>query len=207
MNKKRLLIIFVKNPELGKCKTRLAATIGDQKALNFYKNMLIRTKEVSEKVEADKAIYYSSFIDDNDLWSNEPPVYKFLQNQNPDLGIKMQSAFKEAFSNNYESVCVIGSDCYALDEKVIDQAFKSLGSKDAVLGPSNDGGYYLLGMNQLHTELFENKEWSTDTVASDTMQDFKNLNLEFELLKELTDIDNEEDLKSIPEAEKQQLLT
>lgn len=198
MNKKRLLIIFVKNPELGKCKTRLAATIGDEKALNFYKNMLKRTKDVAEQVYADKAIYYSSFIDNNDLWPNEPLFYKFLQNQNPDLGIKMQSAFEEAFQDGYESICIMGSDCYALDEKVIEQAFKSLESKDAVLGPSNDGGYYLLGMNQLHTELFKNKEWSTDSVAFDTMQDFKNLNLKFELLNELTDIDNEEDLNTLP---------
>ncbi|MGM0579100.1 MAG: TIGR04282 family arsenosugar biosynthesis glycosyltransferase [Bacteroidota bacterium] len=197
MNKKRLLIIFVKNPELGKCKTRLAATIGDQKALNFYKNMLKRTKEVANKVNADKAIYYSSFIDDNDLWSNEPPFYKYLQNQNPDLGIKMQSAFEEAFQDGYESVCIIGSDCYALDEKVIEQAFKSLESKDAVLGPSNDGGYYLLGMNQLHAQLFKNKEWSTDSVAPETIQDFKRLKLGYFLLEELTDIDNEEDLRSL----------
>jgi rSAM/selenodomain-associated transferase 1 len=198
MNKKRLLIIFVKNPELGKCKTRLAATIGDQKALNFYKNMLKRTKEVAEKVYADKAIYYSSFIDDNDFWPNKPPFYKQLQNQNPDLGIKMQSAFEEAFQSGYESVCVIGSDCYALNEKVIEQAFTSLETQDTVLGPSNDGGYYLLGMNELHTQLFRNKEWSTDSVASDTINDFRNLKLSFDLLDELTDIDNEEDLNTLP---------
>ncbi|WP_375580996.1 TIGR04282 family arsenosugar biosynthesis glycosyltransferase [Marivirga tractuosa] len=199
MNKKRLLIIFVKNPELGKCKTRLAATIGDEKALNFYRNMLKRTKDVAEKVDADKAIYYSSFIDDNDFWSSESSFYKQLQNQNPDLGIKMQSAFEEAIDKGYESVCIIGSDCYALGEKVIEQAFKSLESKDAVLGPSNDGGYYLLGMNKLHQELFKNKEWSTESVAPDTIQDFNKLNLQYFLLEELTDIDNEEDLRTIPE--------
>ncbi|RUA28220.1 MAG: glycosyltransferase [Bacteroidetes bacterium] len=206
MNKKRLLIIFVKNPELGKCKTRLAATIGDEKALNFYKNMLKRTKVVTEKVEADKAIYYSSFIDKGDLWSNDPPFYKFLQNQNPDLGIKMQSAFEEAFINDYESVCIIGSDCYALNEKVIEQAFTSLETQDTVLGSSNDGGYYLLGMNELHTQLFRNKEWSTDSVAPETIQDFKRLKLDYFLLEELTDIDNEEDLKSIPDDLVKQLL-
>jgi|3_EtaG_2_1085321.scaffolds.fasta_scaffold48380_3 hypothetical protein len=206
MNKRRLLIIFVKNPELGKCKTRLAATIGDEKALNFYKNMLKRTKEVAKKVNADKAIYYSSFIDKNDLWSNEPPFYKSLQNQNPDLGIKMKSAFEEAFQDGYDSVCIIGSDCYALDEKVIEKAFKSLENKDAVLGPSNDGGYYLLGMKQLHNQLFVNKEWSTESVASDTINDFRNLKLSFDLLDELTDIDNEEDLRSIPDITIQQLL-
>ncbi|HET8861451.1 TIGR04282 family arsenosugar biosynthesis glycosyltransferase [Marivirga sp.] len=206
MNKKRLLIIFVKNPELGKCKTRLAATIGDVKALNFYQNMLIRTKEVVENVNADKAIYYSSFIDENDLWPNIIPFFKHLQNQNPDLGIKMKSAFEEAFEAGYESVCIIGSDCYALDEKVIEHAFKSLENKDAVLGPSNDGGYYLLGMNQLHPEFFQNKDWSTESVALDTLQDFKNLHLKFELLEELTDIDNDDDLKSIPDTIVKQLL-
>ncbi|SMG33737.1 hypothetical protein SAMN05661096_02156 [Marivirga sericea] len=206
MNKKRLLIIFVKNPELGKCKTRLAATIGDEKALTFYKNMLQSTKEIAEKVEADKAIYYSSFIDEDDLWPNQAPFYKRLQNQDPDLGAKMQSAFSEAFDTGYESVCVIGSDCYALDEKVIAEAFKTLESKGAVLGPSNDGGYYLLGMNQLYTQLFEQKEWSTESVAPDTIQDFKSLNVKYYLLEQLTDIDNEEDLKSIPDTVVKQLL-
>ena len=200
------MIIFVKNPELGKCKTRLAATIGDEKALNFYQNMLKRTKEVAGKVDADKAIYYSSFIDKNDLWPNEPPFCKQLQKHNPDLGIKMQSAFEEAFQDGYESVCIIGSDCYTLDEEVIEQAFKLLESKEVVLGPSNDGGYYLLGMNQLHTQLFKYKKWSTESVASDTVQDFKNLKLEFELLKELTDIDNEEDLNSLPSSLVNKLL-
>jgi hypothetical protein len=206
MNKKRLLIIFVKNPELGKCKTRLAATIGDEKALNFYKNMLVRTKEVAEKTSANKAIYYSSFIDENDLWPNQPPFYKSLQNQDPDLGTKMQSAFEEAFQRDYESVCIIGSDCYALNEKVIEQAFKSLETQDTVLGPSNDGGYYLLGMNELHTQLFRNKEWSTDSVTPESIQDFKRLKLDYFLLEELTDIDNEEDLKSIPDDLVKQLL-
>jgi rSAM/selenodomain-associated transferase 1 len=207
MNKKRLLIIFVKNPELGKCKTRLAATIGDEKALMFYKNMLHRTKEVTEKVGVDKAVYYSSFIDENDLWPNEAPFYKELQNPNPDLGIKMQSAFEEAFKAGYESVCIIGSDCYDLDEKVIQQAFPKLESHDAILGPSNDGGYYLLGMNKLIPEVFKDKTWSTDSVAPDTIEDFKRLNLNFALLEELTDIDTEEDLKSIPEKTARKLLS
>jgi glycosyltransferase A (GT-A) superfamily protein (DUF2064 family) len=81
---------------------------------------------------------------------------------------------------------------------MIEQAFKTLENKDAVLGPSNDGGYYLLGMNQLYSELFANKEWSTESVAPATIQDFRNLALEYDLLTELTDIDNEEDLRSIP---------
>lgn len=201
-----LLVIFVKNPELGKCKTRLAATIGDEKALRFYKNMLVRTKEVTEQINVDKAIYYSSFIDQNDIWSIHPPFYKFLQNPSPDLGIKMKSAFEDAFESGYESVCIIGSDCYALDAKIIAQAFESLKTQDAVLGPSNDGGYYLLGMNRLIPEVFADKKWSTESVAPDTIQDFNKLNLQYSLLEGLTDIDTEEDLKSIPDDIVKQLL-
>lgn len=206
MNKKRLLIIFVKNPELGKCKTRLASTIGDEKALNFYKNMLERTKLLAENVTADKAVYYSSYIEEADLWPNRPPFRKYLQIPEDDLGIKMLSAFEEAFDAGYESVCIIGSDCYALDEVVIEKAFTALEQHDAVLGPSNDGGYYLLGMNQLHAALFSNKEWSTESVASDSIEDFKNLNLDYHLLEELVDIDNEEDLNSIPKNKIKHLL-
>ena len=206
MSKKRVLIVFVKNPELGKCKTRLAATIGDQKAFNFYKNMLDRTKEVVEKVNADKAVFYSSFVDEKDLWPNQDPFYKRLQNQSSDLGTRMQSAFTDAFKRGYESVCVIGSDCYAMDAEVIEQAFTVLESKDVVLGPSNDGGYYLLGMNQFHSELFTSKNWSTESVAPDTIKDFERLGLEFSLLEELIDIDNEEDLRSIPDRIVEQLL-
>ncbi|WKK75408.2 TIGR04282 family arsenosugar biosynthesis glycosyltransferase [Marivirga salinae] len=207
MNKKRLLIIFVKNPELGKCKTRLAATIGDEKALNFYKNMLVRTKEVTVHVNSDKAVYYSSFIDENDLWPNQAPFYKHLQYKNTDLGIKMQSAFEEAFQSGYESVCIIGSDCYALDEKVIKKAFDALENQETVLGPCKDGGYYLLGMNKLYPEFFRNKNWSTETVTPDTIRDFIDLRLNYSLLDELIDIDNEEDLNSLPKEKIIELLS
>ncbi|WKK79661.1 TIGR04282 family arsenosugar biosynthesis glycosyltransferase [Marivirga arenosa] len=206
MNKKRLLIIFVKNPELGKCKTRLAATIGDEKALVFYKNMLQKTKEEVEELAFDKAVYYSSFIDKDDLWPNNPPFYKHIQNSNPDLGVKMQSAFEDAFNNGYESVCIMGSDCYSLNKETLESAFLALEHKDVVLGPSNDGGYYLLGMNKPYVDFFQNKTWSTDTVAPDTVLDFKNLNLSYQLLDELVDIDNEEDFNTIPKEERNKLL-
>ena len=87
MTDKRLLIIFVKNPELGKCKTRLAATVGDEKALRFYEKMLERTLEVVTPAKANKAIYYSSFIDKNDLWPENEGFTKEIQ-LNGDLGSK-----------------------------------------------------------------------------------------------------------------------
>lgn len=198
MNKGRLLIIFVKNPELGKCKTRLAATVGDEKALRFYKKMLERTLEVVTPAKAQKAIYYSSFIDKNDLWPENEVFFKKMQ-VNGELGYKMATAFSEAFKSGYQSVCIIGSDCYELNTTIINEAFDILDDKEAVIGPSTDGGYYLLGMNQLIPEVFESKEWSTDTVCIQTEEDFKNLGISYSKLEALTDIDTEEDLKTIPE--------
>lgn len=197
MNNKRLLIIFVKNPELGKCKTRLAATIGDEKALRFYKKMLERTLEVVTPAKAQKAVYYSSFIDNKDLWPESDNFTKRVQISG-DLGLKMSTAFSEAFQQGYQSVCIIGSDCYELDTSIIDQAFEALQNTDAVIGPSTDGGYYLLGMNHLIPEVFNNKKWSTETVTPDTEQDFKQLKISYTKLKALPDIDTEEDLTTMP---------
>ncbi len=197
MTKNRLLIIFVKNPELGKCKTRLAATIGDQKALHFYKKMLERTREVATAVDAHKTVFYSSFVDKTDQWPENRDFSKALQ-QKGDLGDKMRLAFEESFNAGYQSICIIGSDCYELDSQTINKAFQILEIKDAVIGPSTDGGYYLIGMNQLVAEVFSNKNWSTETVNSDTILDFDNLNISYGKLQPLTDIDTEEDLKTMP---------
>jgi len=191
-----LLIVFVKNPELGKCKTRLAATVGDEKALMFYKNMLKHTKEVVTNANAHKYVFYSSFIDENDLWPNGNNFSKYLQ-ANGDLGYKMQKAFEQGFAEGFENICIIGSDCYALDAQMINKAFETLQDNKAVIGPSTDGGYYLLGMSQLVPELFQNKQWSTETVTADTVADLKKLNYSYQKLPALTDIDNEEDLKTI----------
>lgn len=196
MTKKRLLLIFVKNPELGKCKTRLAATIGDQKALAFYKEMLERTKEMAGKVNATKAVFYSQFIDHEDLWPENDTYIKQLQNQG-DLGAKMLAAFEWGFAEGYESICIIGSDCYALTAEIVNDAFNQLEQKEAVIGPSTDGGYYLLGMNTLIPALFQQKNWSTETVTPDTEADLKRLQKSYCFTIPLTDIDTEEDLRGI----------
>ncbi|MDX1371852.1 MAG: DUF2064 domain-containing protein, partial [Nitrososphaeraceae archaeon] len=113
MSEENLLLIFVKNPELGKCKTRLAATIGDIKALAFYKNMLLHTKDIVDKVDAQKTVYYSSYIDHNDLWPNSSEFNKAKQAKG-DLGSKMKAAFEEGFNSGYKRICIIGSDCFGI---------------------------------------------------------------------------------------------
>jgi len=189
---KSALIIFVKNPEIGKAKTRLAKTIGDEKALAIYKLLLQKTHDSVINSEVDVQIHYSSFIDNSDLWENEH-FSKHLQ-INGDLGEKMKAAFQSAFSSGYKSVCIIGSDCYDLDEKIIKEAYAKLYKNDLVIGPSEDGGYYLLGMKTLLKEVFETKQWSTSNVFKSTVTDINSMSKSYGLLPVLSDVDVEADL-------------
>ena len=192
MQNKKALLLFTKNPELGKCKTRLAKTIGDVKALEIYIKLLEHTREIVIPVDVDKFVFYSENVEKEDDWDNA--VFQKRVQNGDDLGQKMQNAFRELFQLNYDSVCIIGSDCYELNSETINQSFIALESKDVVIGPTYDGGYYLLGMKKLHAALFENKNWSTETVYSDTITDFEQLGLSYSNLVKLTDIDEEKDL-------------
>jgi len=189
---KSLLIIFYRNPEIGKVKTRLAATVGDERALQIFRKLSFHTKDVTEKLQADKIVFYSDAIDLMDIWSNAAYL-KTLQHGD-DLGERMKNAFQNAFENGYASVCVIGTDCYELTSEIIDRAFEGLRSADTVIGPARDGGYYLLGMNRLHPEVFDGKAWSTETVFRETIRDFDDAGLTYVILPVLRDVDKAEDL-------------
>ena len=190
--KEKLLIIFYRNPELGKVKTRLAAAVGDEKALAIYLKLATHTREVALVSDFDRVVYYSHHVDTEDNWQ-ENSFHKKLQVGN-DLGIRMYNAFENAFRDGYAHVCIIGTDCLELTSEILSAAFEQLKAHDVVIGPARDGGYYLLGMKQLHKDLFANKEWSTNTVAKRTIVDFQNLNLTYSKLATLSDIDREEDL-------------
>ena len=189
MNK--AIIIFVRNPELGKVKTRLAATVGNDKALAIYNELLQHTFSTVKNIKADKFVFYHEVITDNDIWS-EMGFIKKIQ-QNVQLGEKMKAAFQEVFSADYKNVLIIGSDCLQLNSKIIEDAFTMLEEKDTVIGPAKDGGYYLLGMNIMQNFIFENKKWSTASVFSDTLHDIEQHQLSVGLLPELLDVDTEED--------------
>lgn len=192
MQNKNAIILFTKNPELGKVKTRLAKTIGNENALAIYKKLLQHTQSIVDPIDADKFVFYSDKINENDQWSTAN-YYKKLQ-FNGDLGERMAAAFQEVFCLGYQSVCIIGSDCYELNSAIITEAFDKLVHFDTVIGPTFDGGYYLLGMKQLHEALFQSKNWSTETVFEETANDFKNFALSTYSLTKLTDIDEEKDL-------------
>lgn len=189
----KLLIIFVKNPVAGEVKTRLAASIGDMNALQVYKSLLSHTRSVASGVEADRQVWYSSKIDRRDAWESEL-FEKRLQTGN-DLGERMANAFNHGFEQGYERIVIIGSDCAELTAGQIDEAYRQLESNDAVIGPSEDGGYYLLGLTQFQPEIFSGVEWSTSSVLEHTIKIFEQEKLSYKQLEILNDIDDEEDFK------------
>jgi uncharacterized protein len=193
-SRNRVLIIFIKNVEAGKVKTRLAATVGVEKAMIVYDLLIKHTNQVVQNIAADKFIFYDSYIDMNDRWDNSI-FYKKMQNGN-DLGRRMLNAFKDLFDDGYHNIIIIGSDCAELNTDLMEKAFDKLFNSDVVIGPAKDGGYYLLGMKKFYSELFENIEWSTDKVLSQTLLTCKKLNLSTFLLPELSDIDDEKDLNN-----------
>ncbi|MCB0493211.1 MAG: TIGR04282 family arsenosugar biosynthesis glycosyltransferase [Cyclobacteriaceae bacterium] len=190
--RKSLIIIFYRNPELGKVKTRLAATLGDDKALAVYLRLVNHTQSITKDLIMDKMVCYSHHVDTEDCWDNTT-YQKQIQKGNT-LGDKLEHAVKHAFDQGYQYVGVIGSDCFELTEDILKNSFLKLQTNDAVIGPAKDGGYYLLGMRKFVTEFFKNKEWSTATVAKDTINDFKRLGLTHFVLPVLSDVDREEDL-------------
>lgn len=195
---KKAIIIFTRNPELGKCKTRLAKTIGDEATLEIYKHLLKHTANITKNIKADKFVFYSEHIKKNDIW-DETIFRKKLQKGN-DLGERMENAFIDIFALAYEKVMIIGSDLLDLKSEHITLAFDALNESEYVIGPAKDGGYYLLGMKVMHQKLFQNKKWGTSSVLKNTLIDIENSNIK--LLEELNDIDTFEDMQHYNELKK-----
>ena len=185
----RALIIFVRSPKLGKVKTRLAKEVGDQRALDIYKQLLAHTREQSIKVDAIRLLFYSDEIV-HDEWS-EDQFKKSLQ-VNGDLGDKMLAAFKEALMSCNQAI-IIGSDCPQLNSSIIDEAFDKLENQDIVIGPTYDGGYYLIGMKKIHKDLFLDMTWSTSEVCAETISRISARDLSYSLMPVLSDVDYKED--------------
>ncbi|MAD98173.1 MAG: glycosyltransferase [Flavobacteriaceae bacterium] len=191
---KNLLLIFTRNPELGKVKTRLAKSLGDEKALAIYKMLLEKTKSETSKLDCTKRVYYTENVQSDDIWPND--LFEKRLQEGKDLGHRMQNAFQNGFDEGFENVIVIGSDLFDISSEIIQNAFEQLQNNDVVIGPAHDGGYYLLGMKELDPAVFENKNWGTSTVFEDTMKDLGNKKVF--LTQQLNDIDVIEDMQLHP---------
>ena len=190
---KQALIIFARNPVRGKVKTRLAATMGDDKALSIYQSLLEHTVQITQQLPYDCYVFYADGISKNDVWPDD--LYLKKNQEGNDLCQRMLHAFDTLFQQGYQKIIIIGTDCFELSSFILLDAFTALDEKEVVIGPSEDGGYYLLGMRQFFPFLFEEKAWSTDSVYSSTVQQLVIQNIRYEILPILNDIDTEDDWK------------
>ena len=184
------LIIFVRNPVLGKVKTRIAATIGDEKALAVYKHLLQHTKNITAGVQVTRFVFFADEIATNDLWNG----YEKCLQSGSNLGERMSNAFECLFEKGFTKIIIIGSDCFELDEKIISGAFLKLNEYETVIGPATDGGYYLLGIQSPFKNLFENITWSSNSVFDETIKQIEQRNLSLFLLPSLNDVDEAKDI-------------
>lgn len=188
------LLIFVKNPRLGRVKTRLARELGDdEQALAIYRYLLRLTREATENLPCRKVLFYSDFVEERDEWSAQ--IFAKRTQCGADLGERMADAFRQTLHRDgIERAVIIGSDCPDLSPELLTNAFVALETHDFVLGPARDGGYYLLGMKWLEEKIFQNKRWSTATVLAETLDDLRRLGNSVHLLPVLSDVDTAADL-------------
>lgn len=184
------LVIFIKNPVPGRVKTRLAADLGHEQALSIYRQLLAHTRAQALACAAERLLFYSDTIDEQDEWL---AVFfaKHLQ-QGSDLGARMAHALGQALAGAERAV-LIGSDIPGLTADILAQAFDLLEGHDFVLGPAADGGYYLIGMRQPAAAVFEGIIWSTPTVLQATLERIQALGGSCSFLPTLSDIDTAAD--------------
>ncbi|MBN7816700.1 TIGR04282 family arsenosugar biosynthesis glycosyltransferase [Algoriphagus pacificus] len=193
----RGIIIFQKNAELGKVKTRLAETMGKQEALEIYQILVNYTHQNVQQVPYKKLLYFSEFLEKSTEWENEFYSHKLQIAGN--LGVKMANAFQTEFENGFNQLVIIGTDCPEINPEIIEEAFEKLTKVDVVLGPATDGGYYLLGMNQFISGLFKDIPWSSEVVLAATKNFLVSNGITFDMLPLLSDVDYQEDWEKVKE--------
>lgn len=184
-----LVIVFVKNIKLGTVKTRLAKTIGDYGAFEVYTELVKITEKATSELKVDKRIYFSNAVVDSQWKDN----FKAVQN-GVDLGERMLNAFKDGFKDGYKRIVLIGSDLPEISSKHIESGLQKLNDNKVVFGPAEDGGYYLIGLSELETSVFENKPWSQSDLLEVTLNELNQIGIKTGILDTLNDIDTYEDL-------------
>ena len=186
-------MIFARNPEKGKVKTRLAKGVGPEKALEIYFRLLEHTRDQVIPLGCSARVYYSDYVENGDLWPDDQ--FEKKKQEGDDLGTRMYKAFADAFYEGYRKVIIIGTDLYELQTHHLREAFDALENHNAVIGPAKDGGFYLLGLKEMIPEIFDHKPWGTDQVLELVRADIEKTGLKPYLLEELNDIDTLNDLR------------
>lgn len=193
------MILFIKTPEKGMVKSRLASAIGEDRAVVFYRAFILDMIGALKKGNHPLII---AFYPENSgeavtRWLGND--FEYVPQRGTDLGERMGNAFRYAFSCGFERTVLIGSDIPDLPSEVIDEAFSALEEYDAVIGPAADGGYYLIGFRKSSflPEIFRDIVWSADSVYETTVRIFEEARVLPHILPEWKDVDTLDDLRSL----------
>lgn len=180
--------VLARTAILGRGKRRLAATLGDEATLAIYRDLIGACAKTVSASGLPATVYFEPEVGDRDVWP--PSVFAYArQPPEADLGERMRFAAADSLARRDGGVLLIGTDCPSLTPQLLRAAAEALVDYDAVLGPSTDGGYYLLGLRALRAEVFEGIPWSTASVAEDTRRVLAEADLSTWELPPLSDID------------------
>jgi len=195
------LLLFTRYPEAGKTKTRLIPELGEDGAALLQKRLTERVAYqanlLTQRLGIETAVHYTGGNREQMIsWLG---VLKYVEQADGDLGQRMRSAFEQTFTDGAEAAVLIGSDIPDITADLLQQAFASLRTKEVVIGPSKDGGYYLIGLvaNQalrLLPLLFEKIQWSTEELFTTTINRLEKAGYDIAILPVLRDIDLPADL-------------
>lgn len=194
-----MLLIFIKSPVRGQVKSRLAAAVGEEAALELYKNITLDVIDTAKGCGHPFRICFFPPDAEETISAWIGRKHSFMPQIGGDLGARMENAFKQIFSEGFSRAVLIGSDLPDLPAAVIEEAFKALTSNDAVIGPAADGGYYLIGFNSASflPQVFHGIEWSTNTVFQETMDVLRRASLRVHRVSQWKDVDTLDDLKAL----------
>ena len=203
METRRLILVFVRYPDPGRVKTRLAAAVGETNAADLYRAFVEDLVGRCRSLSCPMAVMVAEAADveRTRVWLTETLGRKpvCLSQQGCDLGERMAAALEGAFGQGFDQAILVGSDIPDLPIEILKKGFDALGSNDAVIGPCRDGGYYLIGFRSIgfRREVFRGVHWSTDTVFSETCRLMEENHLDFGILPPWDDVDTFEDLKRL----------
>lgn len=186
--------LFVKYPEAGKVKTRLAKTVGKEEAARIYDELARTNFEVLKQIQKENVeavIYYDPPERKKEIEAWLPKASLYLPQRGKTLDERLIEAFKELFHKGYQKALIVGSDTLALSERILQDAIEKLDEKELVVGPAKDGGYYLIGMTHFMPEVFEGIPWSTGAVLAKTIEKMKTFGYEYQFTESLEDLDEE----------------
>ncbi len=191
------VLCFLKSPQPGTVKTRLGSVIGHQLATDLYRCFVQDLLITLQQLSIAPLIFYTPPHKGQDIVSWLGPRYRYYPQQGQDLGDRMAHAFQQAFQMGYRQVVIIGSDSPDLPVNYIQAAWNALANNEVVLGPSQDGGYYLLGFTPTNfvPEVFDGICWSTETVYPHTLQILHRSRRQIHELPPWYDVDTLDDLR------------